>query len=113
MDVVTTICIVGVCVVIVSIAYFLFSLSRRKSICGIPKIKPNSFFGYTKFIIHKFDNHRNLLTAADRYGPIIQYNLFGNLRVCINDMKLAKIILRDLKNKSISLKPDRTNRVRK
>ena len=109
--------IIIVTVVIILLTFFiwlLYLLTRKSEmIPNIPGLPNNSIFGFTKFIFHKGDSHRHYLYVARTYGPIVQYNVFGNHRVLISDRVLAKESLKYVKSKLISQSSTGINPVKK
>jgi cytochrome P450 len=65
-----------------------------KYIPGIPILKPNSVLGFTLI-----SNQYVMKEYVEKYGSLLQFQLFGKHVILINDKVLAKKALRDVKGK--------------
>jgi hypothetical protein len=95
-DLVLSLLAVGVVIIV---AY----LSKRpKVIPGIPEVPSSYFFGLVNEILPisgGLDSHKKIQNMVEKYGPVLQFRLFNELIILINDPQLYKIAFDNIKGK--------------
>lgn len=90
---------------LVAIGFILaiaFLSQRPKMIHGIPEVKSPFLFGLVNELLPiggRWDSHKNIQDMVEKYGPVLQFRLFNELIVLVNDPQLYKIAFDNIKGK--------------